>query len=221
MIDRALTYMVNPVGGHPLAAALDTIALLDRELSMMLAHADVLSAHNYGDARNLWELRRSQERAVTWIRGLREELLMLAGDESEQYLEVAIRERTAAIVARLGELVLADVEPPPGPPLFTGRFERFADVNTHLLDRVGRLTESCTRARLNLQTVAFAEAEQLQQLYRGALRSSFETFASIGAERDVATFLRTGAAEASEPVRIACRALASLLEVSLSTAEAS
>jgi hypothetical protein len=200
-----------------LASALEAVAALDRDLSVAIEQAEVLAAHTYMDARNLWALRRSLERTIMNARGLREELLGVAGDESEHYHEVSLRERTAAIVVRLADLARAEYETEDeADQLYVGRFARLVEVSTHLLDRLGRLNEDCFRARVAVDTwraPKASEGSDGHDAYRQALASANEQLTLIGHDPDLAHFLRAGAAVASEPFRAGCLAIASVLEV--------
>ena len=202
-----------------LASALEAVASLDRDLTVALGQADVIAAHTYTAARTLWELRRSLERSVMNARGLREELLGVAGDESEHYQEVSLRERTAAIVVRLADLARAEYETEAATnELYVGRFERLVEISTHLLDQIGHVNEACFRARVAAEGWRDPESAARSighDVYRRALASASEQLDLIGQDPDVAHFLRAGAAVASEPFRTGCRAIASVLNVSL------
>ena len=204
-----------------LATALEVVATLDSDLTTALGHANTVGAATCAEARSLWELRRSLERSVTSTRDLREELLGVQGDASEHYKEVALRERTAAIVTRLADLALAEYEPN-GDELYRGRFRRLVDVSTHVLDQIGTVNEACFRARVGAEGWRDDDnsAERLSRgdAYSTALASAHDAFLAIGRDEDLSRFLRAGAAVTSEPFRTACRAIATLLDVDMKEA---
>jgi hypothetical protein len=196
-----------------LAFALEAVAGLDRDLTTALDHADILAAHTVHAARTLWELRRTLRQSVTNARGLREELLAAERGSAEDLLEVALRERSAAIASRLVDL--ASVEQDARGPLYGGKFHRFLDVSTFVLDQIGRINEAWFRARI----VADASSENgdevaaRQHACRLALADARQAFAEIGRDADLARFLFAARNIAAYSFRDGCRALARLLDV--------
>lgn len=84
-----------------LVGALDTLAHLDRELSLAFEYADSLPIHTSTAQHTAADLRRSLERSVIGTRDLRERLRAVADDASEQSQEIPLHEPTAGGVPRL------------------------------------------------------------------------------------------------------------------------
>jgi len=206
-----------------LVVALESIARIDRELTIAVDQASTLAAHTYSAHRALGELHRSLENSMTGTRELREDLLMMllmfSGDASEPYPEAALRERTAAVVTRLADLAVVEHEAAGEESgLFIGKFQRLHDVHTHVLAQIGRVNEACFRASVGLESWRVDDGVQpatKRAKYRSNLVSANEAFAAIGKDRDLVCFVRAGVAVRSEPFRAGCRALATLLEVDL------
>lgn len=198
------------VSESSLTVALATVARLDRDLSRALGHADLLAAHGHDAAESLSEICHALKHAVTNMRELRGELLTFAGNLSEQYLESALRERTAAVVSQLAELARAEPQTRPyRRELYRGKFRRLLDVSTYVLDQLGIVNETWFRARRCTVTADFTTQTQ----YREALVRADRAFVAIGDDADVQQFLCAGTWILSEPFRAACRVLATLLDV--------
>jgi hypothetical protein len=198
-----------------LTVALEAVARIDRELALAVDQADALAVHTHN--RVLTDLRGSLARSVEGTRELREELLAVPGDASEQYRAVAVRERTAALILRLTELTLVEHEAAEvAHRLYVGKFHRLHDVNTYVLDRVGTVSESCFVARLAAETWRDdegAEPSGRRDDYRNVLASAHDSLTRIGDDEDLRHFLRVGSALESRPFRAACRGLAMLLDI--------
>ena len=205
------------VASPDLAFVLDGIAQLDRGLTVAVGHADMLAAHGFAAMRTCSELRQVLEESLLGTRRLREQVLLFIGTDVDRCLELVLRERTAALLMRLADLALAEHEVLGyARALYTGRFQRLVDVSTYLIARVGELNESWFTARIDLDTWATdVEREAATDRFRLVLKHAERGFAAIGRDPDVGRFLRVGARVPSVPFRLACRVLATLLELPL------
>ncbi len=209
-MNRSLKPKELMVSESSLTVALATVARLDRDLTRARGHTDLLAAYGYDAAKVLSEIRHALEHAVTNMRELRVELLTFAGNLSEEYLEGALRERTAAVVSQLAELARAESETGPyRRELYRGKFGRLLDVSTYVLDQLGIVNETWFRARRGTP----AGCVTTQTSYREALVRADRAFVAIGDDTDVQQFLCAGAWILSEPFRAACRVIATLFDV--------
>lgn len=146
----------------------------------------------------------------------------IAGTEIMSLGELGLRAQTLAILLLLDEL--CDAMPyfsSRYQELFSGRLRSTEDIVWFLFDSLARINKQWLRQRAKphdsatpFSPVVFQTTSSI--LYRSAIRQAQRAVAEIGADPDLARFLRAGSARKDAPqVRRVCEQLADVLNIAL------
>jgi hypothetical protein len=146
----------------------------------------------------------------------------IAGTAAGSLGELGLRAQTLAILLLLDELCDAMRHGSSGyQELFTGRLRTIEDVVWHLFDLLARINRRWLRHRTKPDDLSAPFAPRVFQtisslLYRSAIRQAQREIAGLGADPDLAHFLRAGSSRTDAPqVRHACDQLADVLGLAL------
>jgi hypothetical protein len=207
-----------------LATVLDAVEQLTRSITTALGHADVMLAHERLNVNVLRGMRQSLEGAYSTLSALREGVLTGSAGAADALRETALRERGAAVVSQVAELRIAETEAATyGRDLLGGRFRTLLDVTLYILNGVTQANSKRLDARLAAEAAigddVFTIAAQ-REAYQFALEDAEQDFAAVGQDPDFVRFLEVGAWVPSEPFRTACRVIAMLFDVPITTRRA-
>ena len=146
----------------------------------------------------------------------------IAGPEFTSLGELGLRAQTLAILLLLDELCDAMSCSPSGyQELFTGRLRTVEDVVWFLFDSLARINRRWLRSREQLRDPGPPFVPRVFQttrplLYRSAIRQAQRAIAALGADPDLARFLRAGSSRTdASQVRRACDRLADVFNIAL------
>jgi hypothetical protein len=146
----------------------------------------------------------------------------IAGAEMGSLAELGVRAQTLAILLLLDELCDAILNRSAFyQELFTARLRTIEDVVWHLFDSLACINKLWLRHRARSQVLMTGFAPRLfdttrSRQYRSAIRCAQRAIAELGADPDLAHFLRVGSSRTDAPrIRRACDQLADTLSVAL------
>jgi hypothetical protein len=199
---------------------LEAIEQLSRNLTIALGHADLMIAHERLNVNVMRSMRDSLETAFSTLSVLRERVLTGSVGATDSLRETSLRERSAAVVSQVAELRIAETDVAVyGRDLLGGRFHSLLDVTLYVLNGVTAANNRRLDARLAVDeagTDVFSLGAS-REAYQFALEDAERDFLAIGHDPDFVRFLEAGAWVPSEPFRMACRVIAMLFEVPVTT----
>ena len=197
-----------------LVLVLEAVAELDRKLAAVALQSDVLAASLGTDLTA--GLRGSFHQVQTSMRSLRAHVVDSAAALTAEWHESALRARTALVLVQLAELKASEHEVAREERLHAGRFQGLRDVDTFLLDRIGRVNATWVKQRRAVNAwTGSVDAVARHAHHTAVLNTAEHAFAVIGDDVDLVSFLHAGAAVRSDRFRTACWVLAMLLGITI------
>lgn len=188
---------------------LEAVVQLDRELTKILEHVDLLRVSPAQETIN--SLVRLRPAVVSAMREVHERVLASADDTPIECVERGLRARAAIVMVQLDELRAVERETET-PLVNGGRFRSAPELGRYLTDRLGRVNANLLRERRELDATA-TDLRMREALYHIAVDNAEHGYFALGRDRDVEEFLRAGASSGSKRFRIACGTIAAALEL--------
>jgi hypothetical protein len=197
------------VGSSQQVLVLEAVVRLDHELTSALGHLDLLRSRT---TELLNTLRARICTVVDATREVRERVLACGDETAIEDGESVLHARAALVAVQLAELREVERELAPTALEPEARFRTVPELSAYLLDHIGRVNARWLQERRDLKAAPHDDASYNAH-YHVVLDNAEHGFAAIGKDPDVRRFLRIGSFSDSKRFRLACRTIATALDL--------